>query len=31
MIDDGYKSNTRDGNGMVQDGTEWEKPIDTQL
>lgn len=33
MIDDGYKPDARDGDGdgLVQDGTDWERPIDTQL
>jgi hypothetical protein len=33
MIADGYKPNARDGDGdgLVQDGTEWERPVDTQL
>lgn len=31
MIADGYKPDARDGDGdgMVQDGTDWERPIDT--
>jgi hypothetical protein len=31
MIADGYKPNARDGDndGMVQDGTDWERPINT--
>jgi hypothetical protein len=33
MIDDGYKPNARDGDGdgIVQEGTQWERPIDVQL
>ena len=33
MIADGYNPNARDGDGdgIVQEGTEWERPIDTQL
>ena len=33
MIDSGYNPDARDGDGdgLVQDGTEWERPIDTQL
>ena len=33
MISDGYKPDARDGDGdgMVQDGTDWERPIDTQV
>jgi hypothetical protein len=32
MIDNGYNPDARDGDsdGLVQDGTEWERPIDTQ-
>ncbi len=33
MIADGYKPDAKDGDGdgMVQDATKWERPIDTQL
>ena len=33
MIADGYNPDARDGDGdgFVQDGTEWERPVDTQL
>jgi hypothetical protein len=33
MIDSGYNPDARDGDvdGLVQDGTEWERPVDTQL
>jgi hypothetical protein len=33
MIADGYKPTARDGDGdgLVQDGTVWERPIDTQI
>ena len=33
MIVDGYNPDARDGDGdgLVQDGTQWERPVDTQL
>ena len=33
MVADGYNPNARDGDGdgFVQDATDWERPIDTQL
>jgi hypothetical protein len=33
MIADGYNPDARDGDGdgFVQDGTQWERPVDTQL
>ena len=33
MVDSGYNPDARDGDGdgLVQDGTEWERPVDTQL
>ena len=33
MIADGYNPDARDGDGdgLVQDGTEWERPIDTNI
>jgi hypothetical protein len=33
MIDSGYNPDARDGDGdgFVQDGTQWERPVDTQL
>ena len=33
MIADGYNPDARDGDGdgLVQDGTEWERPIDSQV
>jgi hypothetical protein len=33
MIADGYNPDARDGDGdgLVQDGTDWERPIDTQV
>jgi hypothetical protein len=33
MVADGYNPDARDGDGdgLVQDGTQWERPIDTQL
>ena len=33
IIPDGYNPDARDGDGdgIVQEGTEWERPIDTQL
>lgn len=33
MIADGYNPNARDGDGdgLVQDGTQWERPIDSQV
>jgi hypothetical protein len=33
VVADGYNPDARDGDGdgLVQDGTEWERPIDTQL
>ena len=33
MVADGYNPDARDGDGdgFVQDATDWERPIDTQL
>jgi hypothetical protein len=33
MIVDGYNPDARDGDGdgLIQDGTQWERPVDTQL
>ena len=30
MVADGYNPNARDGDEFVQEGTQWERPIDSQ-